>query len=243
MKKTILFIMLIAGCFISSKAQVAIPYQELSYNVKYQWGIIDVMIARGRVTMESDGRQFSGTLNGTSIPWEGKIINVADTLRANIGDNTEIVTYQSGWYRHTPVSLFRGGSYNADNPAYYRNIAGQGDYSASSDSMEAITITSDMIGMYYYSHVIDFEKLQPGEVVTLNIDGPYSRRLDITYQGKGVTDVNGDSYPTYNCSFIYSYAGGRNYPVECKISASDRIPVYLSASLPVGHVEMMYDPD
>lgn len=241
MKKTILLFLMIMGCFVS-KAQIPVPFQEARYNIKYHWGIIDVMIARGTVTLESDGRSFYGTLDGTSIPWEGKIINVADTLRADISGNTEIVRYQSGWYRHIPLSVYRSGSYNPDDPAYYRNIAGGGDYSASGDSMEAITITSDMIGMYYYAHQIDFEKLQPGEVVEVNIDGRYSRRLAITYQGKGVCDVEGNAYPTYDCSFEYSYAGGRDYPVQCRISATDRIPVYLSASLPVGHVEMLYAP-
>ena len=241
--KRLLFVLAVSSCVFASKAQVAVPYQELPYDVKYHWGLIDVGIARGIVTLESDGQQFHGTLNGTSIPWEGKIICVSDTLQANVRDLKENVTYQSGWYRHPPVSLFRSGNYNPDDPVFFKNIAGQGEYSASNDSMEAITVTSDMIGMYYYAHLIDFESLSPGDVVQVDIEGPYSKRLDITYKGKGLYNNNGNTYPTYDCSFEYSYDGStHNYPVDCQISVTDRIPVMLSASLPVGEVEMLYNP-
>lgn len=241
MKKYLLLIVALIGGF-ASKAQVPVPFQELPYNIKYHWGLIDVNIARGTVTLESDGRQISGTLDGTSIPWEGKVLCVSDTLRANVNDLNEYVTYQSGWYRHVPVSTYRSGAYNPDDPAYYRNIAGRGNYSASGNSMHAVTVTSDMIGMFYYAHLINFEALRPGETVQVNIGGGYSRRLDITYKGKNVTNIDGMTYPTYDCTFIYSYDGIEDYPVECKISATDRIPVLLSASLPIGEVEMIYAP-
>lgn len=246
MKKYLLLIITLVAPLLC-KAQVNIPYQEISYDVNYHWGLIDVMIARGVVTIQSDGQQFYGTLDGTSIPWEGKIICVSDTLNASVDIDASIwqqtVTYQSGWYRHVPVSVFRGGSYNPDDPAYFRNIAGQGNYDASNNSMEAITVTSDMLGMYYYSHLIDFDALTPGDRVVVQIHGPYSRQLVITYQGQGVYSSNGDNYPTYNCMFEYSYGGSMSgYPVDCKIGATDRIPLFLSASLPVGRVEMLYNP-
>lgn len=231
-------------CFIASAgAQVVIPRQEIPYNVNYKWGIIDVMIARGNVTIESDGSSFYGTLDGTSIPWEGHIICVSDTLSAAMNGLNESVYYQSGWYRHPRVSEFRSATYRADNPAIYKNIAGQGAYDASNDSMEAITITSDMLGMYYYAHALDFETLSEGEQIRVNIDGQYSRQVVITYQGKGIYTSNGDNYPTYNCTFEYSYGEGMSgYPVTCQIGATSRIVMFLSASLPVGRVEMLYDP-
>ena len=109
--------------------------------------------------------------------------------------------------------------------------------------MEAITVTSDMIAMYYYAHIIRFEELKPGEQITINIDGGYARSAVITYNGQGVYSAGGDNYPTYDCTFEYSYGGMMSgYPVTCRIGATDRIPLYLSASLPVGHVEMLYNP-
>lgn len=246
MKKIFVLLMIVCAWKVSS-AQVAIPRQEIPYNINYHWGLIDVNIARGNVVIESDGTTFYGTLDGSSIPWEGRIICVSDTLQANMSYNagyfTERVDYQSGWYRRPPVSVFRSSTYNPEDPAYFKNIAGQGAYDASHDTMEAITVTSDMIGMYYYAHAVNFDAMKEGESFTVNIEGGYARKLVITYQGQGVYTANGDSYPTYNCTFEYSYDGGMSgYPVECKIGVRDRNPLFLSASLPVGRVEMLYDP-
>ena len=232
----------------TASAQVAIPREVIPYNVSYHWGIINVSIAKGTVAVESDGTNFYGTLDGVSIPWEGHIICVSDTLSAQMyatGSGwSETVSYQSGWYRHPDVNTFRSNYYNPANPAIYRNIAGQGQYDASNDSMEAIAVTSDMLGMYYFSHVIDFGALRPGDQVTIPISGGYSHEVVITYQGTGEYCVNGCTYPTYDCSFEYGYRGRMSgYPVECRIGVRDRIPMFLSASLPVGRVEMLYDPD
>lgn len=246
MKRTVLALSFLCVAF-ATRAQYSFPLQDINYNVKYHWGLIDVMIARGVVSIQSDGNEFYGTLNGTSIPWEGKIICVSDTLRANMssegGRLVESVQYQSGWYRHPSVSLFRSATYNPDDPAIFKNIAGQGEYSASRNSMEAVTVTSDMLGLYYYSHIIEFDKLQPGERFEIQINGPYARSVIVTYEGQTIYNVNGDRYPAYECTFEYSYDGRMSgYPVKCYIGATDKIPLYFSASLPVGQVEMLYEP-
>ena len=247
MKKIIFALLLICGLSQAASAQVAVPRQEIPYNVNYHWGLIDVMIARGTVSIESDGNVFYGTLDGTSIPWEGKIICVSDTLHAATnfegGTFNEKVFNQTGWYRRPSVSSFRSSTYNPEDPAIYKNIAGQGAYDASNNSMEAITVTSDMIAVYYYAHAINFDALKPGEQIWVNIDGPYSRKMVLTYKGQSTQNVSGVTYPTYDCTFEFDYGGGMSgYPVECNISVTDRIPVFLCANLPVGRVEMLYDP-
>lgn len=247
MKKLIAILGVLCAWHLAG-AQTVIPRQEVPYNVHYHWGLINVMIARGTVTVESDGSRFNGTLDGTSIPWEGKIICVSDTLVADVGTRdgavTENVIYQNGWYRHVPVSLFRDSSYNPGDPTYYKNIHGDGEYNASADSMEAITVTSDMIGMFYMAHALNFEAMEPGRSYRVTISGPFARELVINYQGKGIYSNNGDTYPTYDCTFEYNYGNSlSHFPVECKISSSSLTPLYFSASLPMGQVEMLYAPD
>lgn len=246
MKKILLLLLAVFACKVAD-AQVAIPRQEIPYNVNYHWGVIDVNIARGNVVVESDGHWFYGTLDGTSIPWEGKIICVSDTLSADMnvidGKISESVRYQNGYYRHVPAALFHSGTYNWSDPAYFKNIAGQGSYDASNDSMEAITVTSDMLGMYYLAHALNFPGFRPGDRFVIPIEGPYSTEVVVTYQGQGIYSAGGSTYPTYDCTFEYSYGGRMSgFPVEMKIGASDRIPLFISASLPVGRVEMLYAP-
>ena len=246
MKKYFLLTFAFFACFLA-KAGSPIQLTEIPYNVNYHWGIIDVNIAHGTVKYECDGTNFHGTLDGVSIPWEGHVIVVSDTLKTQFlpGEkySKEKITYQSGWYRRPKAKYFRSNDYNPANPANYKNIAGQGEYDASNASMEAITITSDMIGMYYYAHEIDFESMHPTQQITIPIEGVYAQEVVITYLGKGSYEIENINYPTYNCMFEYNYKGTMSgYPVQMRIHQTDRIPVFLSASIPVGKIEMIYNP-
>ena len=235
--------------FVISKAAVTIPHTDIPYNVNYHWGIIDVNIAHGNVKYQCDGTNFSGTLDGVSIPWEGHVILVSDTLETQMlsvaGEkySTEKIDYQSGWYRRPKAKYFRSNDYDASNPDNYRNIAGAGQYNASRNSMEAITITSDMIGMYYYAYELDFDSLQVNQTITIPIQGVYAQEVHVTFLGKGSYEIENVVYPTYNIMFEYNYNGKMSgYPVQMRVRQSDRLPIFLSASIPVGKVEMIYNP-
>lgn len=246
MKKFLVF-SLISIASICTYAGVTIPFTEVPYNVNYHWGIINVNIAHGTVKYQCDGTNFSGTLDGVSIPWEGHVILVSDTLSTQMLPGNkyshEKVEYQSGWYRRPKAKYFRSNDYDAANPANYKNIAGQGEYDASANSMEAIAITSDMVGMYYYANEIDFESLTANESITIPIQGVYAQEVTVTYLGKGSYEIENTVYPTYNIMFEYNYHGKMSgYPVQMRIRQSDRLPIFLSASIPVGKVEMIYNP-
>ncbi|MCH5235349.1 MAG: DUF3108 domain-containing protein [Muribaculaceae bacterium] len=246
MKKYFFLTLAVFACMFAYAGNPIQP-TVIPYNVNYHWGIIDVNIAHGTVKYESDGTNFHGTLDGVSIPWEGHVIVVSDTLKAQFlpGEkySREKIDYQSGWYRRPKAKYFRSNDYDAANPANYKNIAGEGQYDASNASMEAITITSDMIAMYYYAREIDFESLQPNQQITIPIEGVYAQEVVITYLGKGSYEIENVTYPTYNCMFEYNYKQKMSgYPVQMRIHQTDRIPVFLSASIPVGKVEMIYNP-
>ena len=245
--KKIFCLIIAVMAVVCMRAAVTIPFTEIPYNVNYHWGIINVNIAHGTVKYQCDGTNFSGTLDGVSIPWEGHVILVSDTLETQMlpGQkySLEKIDYQSGWYRRPKANYFRSANYDAANPANYRNIAGQGTYDASSNSMEAITITSDMIGMYYYANEIDFQELEVDQKITIPIQGVYAQELTVTYLGPGSYEIENVVYPTYNVMFEYNYNGKMSgYPVQMRIRKSDRLPIFLSASIPVGKVEMIYNP-
>lgn len=246
MKKFLLITIACITGFVANSA-VKIPFTDVPYNVNYHWGIINVNIAHGNVKYECDGNNFHGTLDGVSIPWEGHVILVSDTLDTQMlpGNKYSIekVNYQSGWYRRPKAKYFRSNDYNSSNPENYKNIAGAGEYDASKNSMEAITITSDMLGMYYYIYEIDFEKLTPNQKFTINIEGVYAQEVTVTFLGKGSYEIENEVYPTYNIMFEYNYNGKMSgYPVQMRVRQSDKLPIFLSASIPVGKVEMIWNP-
>lgn len=248
MKKIVLFAFLTLS--LMSRAGVTIPHTEIPYNVNYHWGIIDVMIANGTVKIESDGTNFRGTLDGVSIPWEGRIILVSDTLQTQMlpaeGVSKESVVYQSGWYRRPKANYYRSKNYDSANPEYFKNLAGEGNYNASHDTMEAIAVTSDMIGMFYYAQELDFKSMAPGDKVTIPISGEAAKAKEVvvTYLGEGNYNVDNKNYPTHDIEFEYTYEGSLSgYQVHMKVGEENPIPMFISASLPVGKVEMLYNPE
>lgn len=248
MKKSLLLLMLLCSVIVG-KAQVNIPYQEIKYNVNYHWGLVDVMIAHGVVTLHADNNRFNATLNGNSIPWEGRVFCVSDTLHTIMtpgdGLSKETVIYQNGWYMKPKVSSYHSGNFDPSNPANYKSIKGQGTLNASDDTMEAITVTSDMLGLFYYFREIDFESMTAGQSITIpiNIEGENPEKVVVTYNGKSNHRIDNVDYPTYSVKFEYSYKGRMSgYAVESQVGVNDRIPLLISSTLPVGHVEMIYNP-
>ncbi len=241
MKKTILLLFAFVAA-LTGMAQVQIPYQELPYNVHYHWGLVDVNIGHGKVTLSSQGDRFNATLDGNTIPWEGRIFCVSDTLNATMTPGApysrESVDYENGWYLKPKVMEYRSDGFVASNPANYKNIAGQGDLDADANTMEAVTVTADMLGMFYYFHEIDFASMSQGQQITIPINGGYAQSVTVTYNGE--SNYNGT--PSYAVSFEYTYQGASSgYPVYAQVAQSTRIPLLLSADLAIGHVEMIYE--
>ncbi|MBD5358522.1 MAG: DUF3108 domain-containing protein [Bacteroides sp.] len=244
--KKLLLLIVIALSSLGAKAQ-NIPYQELRYDIHYHWGLINVQIAHALVTLNADNGNFSATLDGNSIPWEGRVMCVSDTLRANMSGSgaasRENISYINGWYMKPKTSVFNSSSFDPQNPANYKNILGGGTLNADSSTMEAIDVTANMLGLFYTYRNIDFEQISEGQSVTIPITNPdgSSDRVVITYNGKSQYQIGATTYPTYDTVFEYSYHGTMSgYPVNCQVGANDRIPLYFAANLPVGHVEMIY---
>lgn len=247
--KKIVSMLVVFCCVLLSKAQVTVPYTELNYNVHYHWGLIDVNIAHGVLTMQTEGNRFVATLDGNSIPWNGRVYCVSDTLVATMtpgaGLSREHVDYINGWYMKPKVMLYRSGRFDPDLPSNYRSINGQGTLSASGETMEAITITADMLGLFYYFREIDFEAMTEGQQITIPISmqGGASEQVVVTYNGKSHIATAFGSYSTYSVAFQYSYRGRMSgYTVNAEVSSDDRIPILIAASLPIGKVEMIYHP-
>lgn len=247
MKRIPLIIMLLM-CVFGANSMVNIPPTELNYNVHYHWGFVNVMIAHGVVDMQTDGENFIASLDGNSIPWNGRVFCISDTLKAVMtpspsGLSNERVTYENGWYMKPKTEAYRNINYSLQNPADYKNINGQGTLDADGETMEAVTVTADMLGLFYYFHEIDFENMNEGDQITIPFTGQDGTpgKVEVTYRGKSTYKTDEMTYPTYSVCFEYSYHGAMSgYPVLAEVAMETRIPVLLSANLPIGKVEMIY---
>lgn len=233
--------------FFAAKSQVNIAPAEYHYDVHYHWGLINLNIAKGVVTVATDGNNFSGTLDGNSIPWEGRVFCISDTLNCSMTPGNplshERITYANGWYMKPKVTQYKSAGFDPQNPANYKNIKGQGTLNADGNTMEAVTVTTDMLAMFYYFKQMDFPSMTPGVVTTIPFtdQNGQPQKVLVTYNGTSHYNADGVEYPTYSVDFQYSYNGVMSgYNVHSEVSVTDRIPVLISASLPIGHVEMIY---
>lgn len=228
------------------RAQTDIPYQEINYDVNYHFGLINVNIAHGTVGMHKRGEFFSATLSGHSIPWEGHVFSVSDILKAKFtpsaGLSKETVLYENGWYRKPQTSQYGSAEYDPEDPANYRSIKGEGLLDASDNTMEAVTVTADMLGLFYYFRELDFASMADGQqtVIPIEVVGGQPQKVVVTYNGRADYRIGDRTFATYDVTFEYSYKGAMSgYPVKTQVDQNTRVPLLLSASLPVGKVEMI----
>lgn len=245
-RSLILSIAATAALFASAAQPVAYPQQTVKYSVTYRWGFINKVAGHGTVVTEcATPGQFTGSLTGQSIPWGGKLYTVTDRLEATFGAPgangvaPETITLKNGIYSKPEV-----GQTVTDllsDPAMFWDTDGRGTLDASADTKEAVSITADMLSLFYYAKAIDFPSLSEGqklEIPITNADGSKGS-LAITYGGEQTVNLGSLEVPAYAIVFNYTYNGVPSaYPVNAWISVNGRIPVILSASLAIGHMEM-----
>lgn len=239
MAKTILTILF----FLSSVAvfgESDMPYTVYNYNARYRLGLIDVEIGHGAVTVRKTGTKFYGTITGESVPWHKRVFCINDTIRATLNPTAGHIEYIDGWYMKPKVKEYKSHRFGVLYPASYKTISGKGSLDASDDTMEAITIMSDMTVLFYYFRVLDFQSMLPKDKVVIPLpSNQYSDKVKIEYKGKSNFRIGKRNYDIYNVNFDFSYKGKMSgYTVKSKIDVSRRIPLQFSAHLPIGYVEM-----
>lgn len=231
--------------FGSVNAGVVLNNETLRYDAEYHLGIVRITAGRAEINVNLDGDMFSGTFNGQSIPWHDRIYAISDTLRASMtktaGLSLEKVVYENGWYTKPKVKQLTSGKYDSRKPKNYKTIYGQGELDASNGTMEAVTITADMLSLFYYFKEIDFAAMKRGQTIRIPVTLPDGdiQHVVITYKGAD----NFNDHKTYKVVFEYSYHGQMaNYPVTCQIDQDSRIPLLFSANIKIGHIELVLNP-
>lgn len=203
--------------------------QDHLYSIHWKWGLVDMKAAEARVHVRCTNGNFFGTLTGESIPWEGRVYAVADTLHSRLHRGSEDIVYVNGWYRKPRVK----NPLPASDPASYLSIQGHGELDGSPKTMEAVAVTANMLSLFYYVKHINFAKMAAGDEISIPISGNGStpRSLKITYDGA-------DDY-AYNLTFRYVFDDApESYKVKCVVDTETLLPVSFSSDILIGHVSM-----
>lgn len=228
----------------SAARQISMPDQTLAYKAEYHFGFIRISAGTISIGLALDGDNFTSTLNGQSVPIEGHVYAISDTLCSTMTPaaplSHETVTYANGWYAKPEIGV--DASVDFANPALFKNTMGGGCLDASDDTMEAISISTDMLAMFYYFRQMDFDDLTPGQNVgqTISLPGGGTQNLTITYDGIGSYEGS----ETYDVTFNFSYDGAPTvYPITARIDPMTRLPLLLAADLKIGHIELKLSND
>ncbi len=253
MKRLVLFFAIVALLFAfkgnseprptpaqETKSEFATSY---NYDIVYRWGFIEKTAASCTVTLARADSVVTGTINGHSIDWEGRYYSISDTLTAEFADLDGIITQRNlkaiGWYFKPTVPELPAGFF--DDPANYKTTHGTGTLNADDATMEAVSVTVDMIGFYTVAQMIDFDSLNPGDRVTVPIkdaDGS-TQTLTVTYNGRSIYQGR-EVFQT-----VFNYTCGSQmsaYPVSSQVDVDSRVPLTIAADLLIGHVEMQLRP-
>lgn len=236
-----ILIIIFSGCLAAGCIAAQSLAGELNYTARYHLGPIKVCAGAACIKYDIDGNSLHATFDGRSIPWDGRIYCINDTLDASMTPAAETVSYSNGWYtKPFETEFISGRNFGRDQNAAFKNTAGYGSLDAGDATMEAVAISTDMLGLLYYFHTFDFASLPDGHrtVIPVTLPGGETQQVAVRYDG---TDTfNGR--PTYKVTFEYSYNGAMsNYPVTCQIDRTSRKPMLFSADIKIGHVELILD--
>lgn len=241
MRRLLLFISIMAAS-IAASATVTLPSGPLCYEARYHCGFIHIDAGKAYITLSLNGDQYMATLNGESVPIGDKVYAISDTLCATMaptkGLSKENVTYENGWYTKPAVDSNEPLSCLLTDPAKYKNIHGEGDLDASNGTMEAVTVSTDMLAMFYYFQQLAYSSLTPGQEIDIAINLPDGdvQQLQIVYEGED--SFNGT--PTHKLKFNYSYHGEMtDYPITAQVDQASKLPLLISADIKIGHIELV----
>ena len=160
-----------------NSSAISFPDSPLTYEARYHCGFIKINAGLAEIGLSLDGNNFMATMNGQSVPIGHTVYAISDTLCANMtpvadGLSKETVTYENGWYAKPHEESSATPVPNFIDPTRYKNTMGGGDLNASSETMEAITISADMLAMFYYAQQFDYSSMQPGQSFEMTVTLP-----------------------------------------------------------------------
>lgn len=250
MKKIIFSLLILLSILLPFESRSAdFSNEKLHYVITYKWGMIHKDAGEATLSSRLSGGNYIFTLTAKTKPWADKIFSVRDTLQASVLKKG----FQPIKYVKT---AHEGGKYAKDIITYLHSsghVGGKcqririknGEKSTSGNTLTATGPTFDMLSVFYFLRIIDYNKLTKGNVTKLTIfSGSKSETLTIHGMGKQEIKLRDKSKRmAYHIRFNFTSGGKKKSSddIDCWISADDaRIPLLLIGTLPVGQVKCYY---
>ncbi|MDE5725126.1 MAG: DUF3108 domain-containing protein [Duncaniella sp.] len=228
---------------------VSLVDETLTYDIIYKWGFINKVAGYATLSLRNDGNLYRATLYGRNAPWANRIYMLRDTLYSTMTKQGlypvkyVYIAHEEGKYKKDIVDFTRSGNEFSAECIRYKRPKNGAETTSSTIRLEASGMTVDMLSSFFYLRTLDFDNINVGESVTLNIfSGSKKEKLRITYRGKSSVELNGENVASYKINFTFTRKGKQSSaPITGWISADDRrIPLKVEGQLPVGKVRAIY---
>ncbi len=228
---------------------VSLVDETLTYDVMYKWGFINKVAGYATMSLRNDGDYYRASVFAENAPWANSIYMLRDTLYTTMTkDNFYPVSYtyiahENGKYKKDVLHFQRQGNTFTAEAVRYKRKSENAPMTSSTLHLEAQGMTVDMLSSFFYLRSLDFDNMTKGQSITVNIfSGSKKEKLKIVYMGNKNVSLNGRSYPAYYINFTFTRKGVESSaPISGWISTdSQRIPLKVEGSLPVGKVRAIY---
>lgn len=224
--------------------------ESLRYKVMFKWGMVNKQAGSAQLNIRNQGAGYKAWLTAASASWADAIYRVRDTLVAKIQKEPfrpllyQKMSHEGSEYKRDEVRY----TYHADGSvtgSTRRVKWDDGELKANQKlTLEAKGTTVDMLTVFYYMRTIDYPRMKPGQVLTMNIfSGKRKELLTIKYVGTQNVSYDGKTYPCFYITFTFTEHGKKDSsdPMYAWISRdASRIPIKLEGKLPVGKVQCLY---
>ncbi len=224
------------------------PDETLNYSIEYKWGLIQKETATATLSLRSSGNNYILRLTAKTLPWADRFFPIRDTLQSVVTKmdlspkSYTKISHEDHYYMKDVLNFTN--LTNSRQAKVHRIIVDKkGKREEKSLTLSAIGTGYDMLSVFYYLRILDFEKLISGKVTKVNIfSGEEVETLKIKGLGKEtITLPNKTKRQAYKISFSFTTGGGRksSEDIVAWISADSRhIPLRLIGKLPVGEVRV-----
>lgn len=223
--------------------------ESLRYIISYKWGIIHKDAGEAILNLKENGNVYNITLTAKTKPWADKLYKVRDTLKTTMRVSDLRPTYytkrthEKGEFKIDEITFTHKGNETTGVAKRHRNKDGR--WNTTEKTFSATGPVFDMVSVFYYLRQLDYSGLDPNKVYKATIfSGKMKESVNI--RNLGIEEIklkDKTKRKAFHVKFNFTKEGGKKSSDDMDIwisTDSRHIPLYLTASLPVGEVRAYY---
>lgn len=251
MARFLLFLtILLTTAYSSGLSAKGFENENLHYVITYKWGLIHKDAGDATLSLRNNGANYELMLTGKTKPWADRFYQVRDTLLGSvrIKDMKALsyskIAHEKGKYGKDVITY----SYSGNNVTGYCKRYKKdkdGKISESERTLQATGPVYDMLSVFYYLRLINYDDLQKGRVIKATVfSGSKAETITIKSLGKEMIKLRDKTQrEAYHIQFNFTTGGKKKSSddIDTWISTdSQHIPLYLVGQLPVGQVRVYF---